>query len=108
MHTNDALYRAGLATIYAPNQYDRMILMAVACIEPLDILAGIFETASDEEKVRERIEELQDGMQKRYEQQKKKRAEDREKKRATKNNWITKLHRAVIKTHGGVFVCTKR
>ena len=44
--TNAALAKTSLSLIYPPNQYDRMILLAVSSEEPLDILSNIFEAGS--------------------------------------------------------------
>lgn len=44
--TNAALAKTSLSLIYPPNQYDRMILLAVSSEEPLDVLSNIFEAGS--------------------------------------------------------------
>lgn len=47
MHeTNAELAKTSLSLIYPPNQYDRMILLAVSSEEPLDVLSNIFEAGS--------------------------------------------------------------
>lgn len=47
--TNADLAAGGFSLIYPPNQYDRMILLAVCSEEPVDVLSDIFETATSEE-----------------------------------------------------------
>lgn len=50
MHeTNASLAKTSLSLIYPPNQYDRMILLAVCSEEPLDVLSDIFEAGASEE-----------------------------------------------------------
>lgn len=44
--TNAALAKTSLSQIYPPNQYDRMILLAVSSEEPLDVLSNIFEAGA--------------------------------------------------------------
>ena len=53
--TNDILLRCGLSVIYPPNPYDRMILLAVCSSSPYEILTDIFETATDEQKLQEKL-----------------------------------------------------
>ena len=53
--TNDILLRSGLAAVYPPNPYDRMILLAVCSSSPYDVLSDIFNAATDEEKLEERL-----------------------------------------------------
>ncbi len=53
--TNDILLRCGLSVIYPPNPYDRMILLAICSSSPYEILTDIFETATDEQKLQEKL-----------------------------------------------------
>lgn len=56
METNDLLLECGLAVIYPPNAYDRMILLAICSGSPYDVLSDIFHAATDEEKLQEQLE----------------------------------------------------
>lgn len=49
--TNADLVDGGFSLIYPPNPYDRMILLSVCHVDPLDVLADIFEAATPEKEV---------------------------------------------------------
>ena len=55
METNDLLDRCGLAVIYPPNPYDRLILLAICSGSPVDVLSDLFSAATDEEKLESRL-----------------------------------------------------
>ena len=57
LETNGLLSECGLAMIYPPNPYDRMILLSICSDSPYDVLSDIFQTATDEEKLNEKLKE---------------------------------------------------